>query len=325
MALPSTLPFVTAALVLGTLSLPTPADVVVGSKSFTESVILGELATLAARTDGVPVRHQAQLGGTRILWNALKSGEIDVYPEYTGTLSQEILGVDSAADVAALKPLVREHGLSMTAPLGFNNTYALGMRRDVTARLRVRSISDLLRHNGLDYGFSNEFMDRADGWPGLKRHYRMRDATATGMDHDLAYRALAAGDLDVIDLYTTDAEIEYYDITVLEDDRDYFPEYRAVYLMRTDTMARYPALVDALDRLAGRIDNTAMVAMNGQAKLQKRPESEVAADFLASLGVDADPSVPSRWRAVLTRTREHLLLVSISLGAAILISIPLGI
>ena len=314
-----------AAGVLSAMSWSVPAAVVVGSKGFTESVILGEIATLTARAGGVPVRHQAQLGGTRILWNALKAGEIDVYPEYTGTLSQEILGLDTDVDLAGLKSSVGEHGVSISQPLGFNNTYALGMRRDTAARREIHSISDLVAHAGLVYGFSNEFMDRADGWPGLKRHYRMPDATATGMDHDLAYRALAAGDLDVIDLYTTDAEIEYYDIAVLTDDRRYFPEYRAVYLVRTDTAARYPLLMRALDRLAGRIDNATMVAMNGRAKLQKSAEPEVAAGFLATIGIDVQPPAPSRWRAVLTHTREHLLLVSVSLGAAILISIPLGI
>lgn len=301
------------------------AEVVIGSKSFTESVILGEIATLAARADGIPARHQPQLGGTRILWNALKAGEIDVYPEYTGTVSQEILGVKAAVDGPTLEALVAAHGISMTAPLGFNNTYALGMRREAAARRQIRSISDLAEHRGLVFGFSNEFMDRADGWPGLRRRYRLDNASATGMDHDLAYRALAAGNVDVIDLYTTDAEIEYYDIAVLEDDRRYFPEYRAVFLIRTATAEHHPQLEHALGQLAGRIDNAAMAGLNGSVKIKKRPESEVAAEYLATIGVNAEPRTIGRWREILTRTREHLLLVSVSLGAAILISIPLGI
>ncbi len=303
---------------------PVPADPVIGSKGFTESVILGELATLSLRARGIAAQHRAQLGGTRILWNALKAGELDAYPEYTGTLTQEILALESARNAQIVAALAA-HGIVMTAPLGFNNTYALGMKRGNAAARGIRTISDLARHSDLKFGFSNEFMDRADGWPGLQRHYRLKEASVTGIDHDLAYRALDAGHLDVIDLYTTDAEIGYYDLAVLQDDHGYFPEYRAVYLVRSASAERHPQLVPALNRLAGHIDNALMVAMNGRVKLEKHPETVVAAEFLSSLRIAASPVVPGPWNALLTHTREHLLLVSISLGAAILIAIPLGI
>ncbi len=295
------------------------SDPVVGSKNFTESVILGEIATGLARQAGLDVGHRRQLGGTRILWRALENGQIDVYPEYTGTLAQELLQMPEA-DELALRKALADRGLAMTAPLGFNNTYALGMREQRAQQLGIHSISDLRAHPDLRFGLSNEFMQRADGWPGLSKAYGLPQS-ANGLDHDLAYRGLAEAALDVTDLYQTDAEIPYYQLAVLDDDLGYFPSYQAVYLYRQDLRDRAPEWVAALDGMASRIDATTMQRLNARVKLDHETEAAVAADWL---GIDA-PETSGRVSRIWKRTCEHLVLVGISLGLALLVALPLGV
>jgi len=298
-------------------------QVVVGSKNFTESVVLGEIARLAARESGVDVQHRQALGGTRILWRALEHGDIDAYPEYTGTLTHELLhGVPPNAGIDVLRARLKQLGIGITDPLGFNNTYAIGMREKEAEKLHIRNISDLARHPDLKLAFSNEFMNRADGWPGLRAAYHL-PMNARGMDHDLAYRALAAGAVDAIDLYSTDAEIAYYHLRVLKDDKHYFPPYDAVYLYRLDLDQRAPRFVAALNGLAGSIGAGQMRAMNKAVKLDGKDASVAAAAFL---GVDAGNSTTGNfWPQLARYTLEHLALVGISLSLAILIAVPLGI
>jgi osmoprotectant transport system permease protein len=292
---------------------------VVGSKNFTEAVILGEIAAGQARKAGVEVEHKRQLGGTRILWRALEEGDIDAYAEYTGTLKQELLQQPDADD-AQTRAALAGRGLAMTASLGFQDTYAFGMRKDRAQALGIRTLSDLARHPEFKLGLSNEFLQRADGWPGVRDAYRLPQQP-NGLDHDLAYRALQSGAIDVTDLYSTDAEIPYYDLVVLDDDRHYFPEYQAVFLYRQDLAQRAPALVQALQSLQGRIDATAMRQLNAQVKLEHRSETQVAS---AWLGVDA-PKGGGRVARIAQRTLEHLALVGISLGLALVVALPLGV
>jgi osmoprotectant transport system permease protein len=174
--------------------------VTVASKSFTESVILGEMTAALIRGAGLPVEHRRQLGGTEVVFRALETGAVDVYPEYTGTLTKEIL-----RDEVARRPLadvLAARGIRQTRPLGFDNSYALAMTEARAAALGVRRVSDLNAHPDLRIVVSNEVMNRADGWPGLRARYDLRHE-ARGMDHDLAYRALASGGADVTDVYTT--------------------------------------------------------------------------------------------------------------------------
>lgn len=300
--------------------------IVVGSKKFTESVVLGEVALALTRDNGIPGRHQRELGGSRVLFNALRAGDIDIYPEYTGTLGFELLAEDTggrAVDMVVLRGLLATRGLRMTRPLGFNNTYALGLTESRASELGVRNISDLTRLPGLSFGFSNEFMDREDGWPGLRAHYALPQSDVQGLDHDLAYRALESGDIDVMDLYTTDAEIAYYGLRALEDDRGYFPEYQAVFLYRADVDQRFPVFVQRINELAGTISAQEMVLMNARAKIDRVPEVRVAADFLQ---LDTAPAAKEGFLQRFTRTTgQHLMLTGISLGAAIFIAIPLGV
>lgn len=302
------------------------ATVTIGSKKFTESVILGHIVTQLIRTSGQAVTHRQELGGTRVLWNALLRGDIDVYPEYTGTLTQEIFRGEPVADDAALHAALAAQGLAMTGPLGFNNTYAIGMQDTVAARLGIRRISDLREHPALVWGVGNEFLNRGDGWPGLRAHYRLPHREVRGMDHDLGYRGLLAGDTQVIDLYSTDAEIAYYDLRALEDDAHFFPAYHAVLLYRQDLKDRAPAVIAALASLEGSLSEASMIALNAAVKLDRQPAPQVAAAFLEErlqiTSVAIAETAMDRFRRY---TAEHLTLVGISLFAAILVAIPLGI
>jgi len=300
--------------------------VVVGSKKFTESVILGEVAARIAAAAGVTVEHRRELGGTRILWNGLRAGELDVYPEYTGTLRAEIFAGRALPDAAALDAALAEHGVRASRPLGFNNTYVLGMREARAAELGVRTISDLAAHPGLALGFTDEFMRRGEGWPTLRQRYRLPQADVRGLDHDIAYRGLASGELDVIDLYSTDAEIEYYGLRVLDDDLGHFPRYDAVWLWRADLAERAPRVAAALRALEGAIPEARMIALNARAKVDGEPEARIAAELVEEVtGLAAVLDEAGLAERVAETTLAHLRLVAISLVAAIAVAIPLGV
>ncbi|PSQ97118.1 MAG: amino acid ABC transporter permease [Bacteroidetes bacterium SW_9_63_38] len=298
----------------------------IGSKKFTENVLLGWMGTHLLQAQSIPATHREELGGSRFLWEALVRGDIDAYPEYTGTLRLEILADRSIPPHPdSFRAALAEIGVGMTAPIGFNNTYALGMRADHADSLDIETIRDLRAHPDLRLGFSNEFMDRADGWPSLKRTYNLSH-TARGVDHDLAYRGLATGQLDVIDLYATDAEIKRYDLRVLRDTKQYFPTYKAVFLYRRDLQTRVPGAISTLRRLEDRIPADTMQVLNARAKIDQTDGSQVAARFVNrtfGLATTADPD--TRWERLRRYTADHLVLVGLSLGLAILLGIPLGI
>ena len=293
----------------------------VGSKKFTESVLVGELATGLLRDAGVPAVHRAQLGGTRVLWRALLAGELDVYPEYTGTLCQELLHSD--CDLASIDRELARRGVARSETLGFRDQYALAVPRSLAERLNVRRISDLSRHPELRLGLSEEFVARADGWPALTARYGLLQREVRALDHDLAYRGLAHGDLDVIDVYTTDPELSRYPLVLLDDDRHVFTHYDAVLLRRESLR---PDARAALHRLEGAISQRDIVDLNARAKSGPASEAEIAAGFLHSrLGVRLAPPADSLLTRLARRTAEHLLLVGLSLLGAIALALPLGI
>ncbi len=308
----------------------------VGSKRFTEAYILAEIVRQTAQTIGeAEVTHRQGLGNTAILLSALQAGSIDLYPEYTGTIAREILRLDHVPPLPELNARLAKLGLQASVPLGFNNSYALAMRAQQASALRITRLSDLKNHAGLRLGLSQEFIGRADGWPGLQSAYALPQARPRGLDHGLAYEALAQQQVDAIDIYTTDAKIGPYQLQVLVDDAAYFPRYDAVLLHRAGLPARLPRSWAALARLEGRIDEAAMRQLNAGAELQGQSFERVAQAFLAgelaapARTADARPAAPG-WLAklfapdLLRLTLEHLALVFLSLGASIVVGIPLG-
>ncbi|HSU75750.1 MAG TPA: glycine betaine ABC transporter substrate-binding protein [Burkholderiales bacterium] len=295
----------------------------IGSKRFTESYILGEI--LARATGG---QHKPGLGNTGIVLAALKAGAIDLYPEYTGTIAAEIVRLPPTASLAQLNDALAAAGLAAGVPLGFNDTYALAMREERAQQLGIRRLSDLARHAELKLGLSQEFLGRADGWPGLRRAYRLPQAPI-GLDHGLAYEAIATGRIDVMDVYSTDAKIERYRLRVLEDERHFFPRYDAVLLYRRDVPQRFAREWRALQALEGRIDERLMIRMNAAAELEGRSFAQAAALFTggaAATTQDRRTFLSTLFGADFWRlTREHLVLVAASLAAAIAAGIPLGL
>jgi len=307
----------------------------VGSKAFTESYLLAEIAAQVVEAAGeARAERQLGLGGTGITWRALETGAIDVYPEYAGTLSVVLLKDPSLTTPAAIQARLAAQGLVASAPIGFSNTYALAVRGEMAARLGLRTISDLARHPELKGAFSSGFLEREDGWPGLRRHYGLTLADARVMEHVLTYRALANGEVDVIDIYSTDGQIERLRLRILEDDRRFFPDYSAMLLARRELVERYPRTWARLrETLEGRIDDRRMAALNARVDLDGAPIAAVAAEFLrgapAAAGGGTAGAAAAARHAVLAEVRaltlEHLLLVGVAIAAAIALGVPMGI
>ncbi len=317
------------------------AELRVGSKRFTESYILAQVMAETVRAAGARVEVLQGLGNTAIVYEALRSGQIDVYAEYTGTIALEIVKGDAAMTLDDMRRALLPLGLGVAVPLGFNDGYALAMRRQKAEALGITKLSDLAAHPELRLGLSNEFIGRADGWKGLATRYRLT-AQPTGLDHGLAYDAIAQSQIDVMDIYTTDAKIDHLGLRVLSDDLRYFPRYDAVLLYRLDLPQKHAAAWAALQKLEGRIGEAAMIAMNAQAELDKQPFDAIARRFLAQApgqgqgratagAAKAGVSFGAQlWQRLigddlLRLTLQHLLLVVVSVGVATLIAVPLGI
>jgi len=297
----------------------------VGSKRFTESYILGEILTQTA-APAARAEHRQGLGNTAIVLSALRSGAIDVYPEYLGTIDLEILKNAKPTSLAQMNAALRPLGLGVAVPLGFSNGYALATRGDTG----IGTLSGLAQQPALKLGLSHEFIGRADGWPGLAARYGLPQHPR-GIDHGIAYEALAQKQVDVIDIYSTDAKIRQYGLRVLDDDKHYFPRYDAVLLYRLDLPQRFPAAWRALQGLEGRIGNDAMIAMNAQAELEGRAFAQIAHDWIA--GGSDRPATRQR-DGLLAKTfgngftqlaRQHLLLVLVAVLLGCVAGIPLGV
>jgi len=305
----------------------------VGSKRFTESYILGAIITRAAAAAGeAKVQYKQGLGNTGIVFAALKTGNIDVYPEYTGTIDQELLKNKTPSDLASLSRQLAPMGLAVGVPLGFNDTYALAMPEAKAKQLGIRTISDLAKHPDLKLGLDQEFLKRADGWPGLKKAYHLPFTNPEGLDHGLVYQAIGSGAIDVTDIYSTDAKIARYHLLVLEDNRQYFPAYDAVLLYRLDVPKRVPRTWAAIEKLKNRITATEMIKMNAAAELQGESFTAIAAQFLGRQKISAAGAGESTGFLHLlfgsdfwTLTKQHLFLVFASLLLGIIVGIPLGI
>lgn len=294
--------------------------IVVGSKKFTESYVLGGIAKTVLERAGFAVEDRAGMGGTIILWQALSTGQINVYPEYTGTIGEEILKTRERLSEEAMRTALEKFGIGMSTEIGFSNTYALVMRRAEAAQLGIEMISDLRRHPDLKLGLTHEFLDRQDGWRPVASRYGLTMPNVSGIDHAIGYAALAKGSIDVKDAYSTDAKIQENDLVVLQDDLRFFPEYKAVFLYR---LSLDPRAIDALNHF-GRIDEAKMIALNAAAERTKDYAYAASLFFPAAAPNAAAPE--RRLGPQLVRwISRHLELAGISLFFSILIGLPLGI
>lgn len=313
---------ITALILLLVLPLLSQA-VTVGSKNFSESYLLGEVVAQLLESEGFDVDRRFGLGGTLVCYEALLNHEIDVYVEYTGTAEQVILkGGDLHPSIESINTRL-DPALSMLASLGFNNTYAMALKASQAETLGLFSLSQLAEHPELVLALSLEFLNREDGWPGLSSIYQLPHEP-TGIDHGLAYQAIVNGSIDLTDAYSTDGDLERYDLRILTDDRNYFPDYFAAPFVNNAMPA---AARQVISRLAGRFTDDRMRQLNAEVVINERSFADVAAQFLAEEGlVAADRKTESRLLSeILANTLDHLQLTSIALLLGCLFGLPVGI
>ena len=321
--------------------------IVVGSKNFMENKLLAEIFAqlIEARTD-LSVKRQLGLAGTQVCFEALRTGAIDLYPEYTGTglvsiLRQPPTGDSRTALTTVRSEFLRRWDMWWLNPLGFENAYALAVPRDRLPADPPRTLSDLAAFSAsLTAGFGYEFIQRPDGLPGLKTRYGLTFQRVQAMQQSLKYQAAAAGEIDVLDVYTTDGRLFVYDFVVLEDDQRFFPPYEAAGLIRGATLKRYPEVGSVLGLLSNAFDARIMRQLNY--RLQEGGESVevVARDALSALNLLASENSPSQpaskdnelfaylWShgsTLMQQTIEHLFLAGLALGLGILLAVPLGL
>lgn len=317
---------------LGSVGVAAAQMVTVGSKNFGESYLLAEIAAQVLEAQGFSVNRKLGLGGTLICYEALKNAEIDLYPEYTGTLSQAVLNLPGNPDRTQINQVLANQGLELLAEYGFNNTYAIVVRDEQAQQLGLQRIGDLQAQD-LSVAFSHEFLQREDGWPGLAQRYNLQQPTK-GIEHGLAYQAIADGAIDVTDAYSTDGELQRYQLRILQDDLGYFPQYRAATLVQTSAS---PQLRQALAGLHNMLDESQVQALNAKVALQGQSFQQVAADFIRAnagkLGVSEQDaaksdmsSVQSPWVAQLWgHFVRHLQLTGNALFAAIAIGLGISL
>jgi osmoprotectant transport system permease protein len=309
-------------LLVGSGPLAAAEPIRIASKNFNESYVLAEIVAQLLEEDGLEVERRFGLGGTLICYEALVAGEIDIYVEYTGTLSQAILGRPEVVALEALNSLVAERGIQMLDPFGFNNTYAMATPRAVAEARNLRGIGDLANHPDLSVVVSHEFLEREDGWQGLARTYGLT-SPVRGIEHGLAYQAIAEGSIDVTDAYSTDGELQRYDLVVLTDDQGYFPRYLAAPLVRRAVL---PVVGERLARLAGSMDDDVMQALNAAVVFGGQNFAEVANGFLVGLGMAAARDGSDRfWSELATNTLQHLKLTVGALTGAVLVGVGLSL
>jgi len=322
------------------------ATLVVGSKNFEESRLLAEMfARVLEDRTGLTVERRFNLAGTQVCFEALRSGAIDLYPEYTGTGLVSILGEPASGGAQAALDRVRAEfrrrwDLVWMDPLGFENAYEIAVPRKVAERYGLHTLSDLARvSDRLRAGFGYEFLKRDDGLPGLARVYGLRFREARGMQQALKYAAAGRGEIDALDVYTTDGKLLVNDLVVLQDDKNFFPPYQAAALVRGATLREHPEVGQALDLLSGALTEDAMRGWNLRLQEKGDPVETVGQDALVSLGLvgtKAVRAVSSRDRSLwsymwadraelLHRTAEHLGLSAAALALGVLVALPLGL
>lgn len=305
----------------GWLPLFAGEPIVVASKNFTESYLLGEIIAQRLEQAGMEVDRRFGLGGTLICFEALLAGEIDVYVEYSGTLEQTILKLGQRTSILGLNERLLSRGLSLLSPLGFNNTYAIAVRKEVAEEFSLERISQLTDYRDLRVVVSHEFLEREDGWPGMRRVYGF-DWIPEGIEHGLAYQAMADGSIDITDAYSTDGELQRYDLTVLADDKAFFPTYLAIPLIRDDLSPRAQA---AIEDLAGTLDDSSMASLNASVVFEGEDFASAARNHLRSIGFDVADGGSNTFDDLIRNTQRHLWLTAIALLTATVVGIVLAL
>ena len=330
--------FVAAAFAARSIQADQDGTISIGSKADTESRLLAEImAQLIETRTELKVERRFGLGGTIIAFQALRSGEIDLYPEYTGTGWTVQLGrTDTVSNPLRVYAHVaaefqRRYEITWLQPLGFSNSYALAMQESVAAELNVTRISDLLPHQDrLRAGVSHEFLNRGDGFPGLAKTYGLLIGDVRGMEHGLSYQAITEGQVDLIDAYTTDGKLAELDLRLLDDDLGFFPPYDAAAIVRTDTLASHPALGPLLDELGFRIDDARMQSLNLRVEQAGGGFVETARDFLQEEHLTTSLpggtlAAPGRGGEMARWVLEHIALTLAAVLLAVVVAIPSGI
>jgi len=267
--------------------------IVIGGKKFSEQSILGEMyAALIEKNTHLRVERRFWLGGTQVVHQAILRGDIDMYPEYTGTAYEVILKQHSLKDPRKVYDAVKgayakNYHLQWLDPIGFNNTYALTKRQDKAKRTDIKTISDLAKRSGnLSAGFDPEFLERPDGWPGLAKTYNIKFASnPRQLDPGIVYRAVANGDVDIVDTYSTDGRIPAFKLMILKDDKHFFPPYYAVPVVRDEVLKKHPELKQVLNKLSGKISESEMQRLNYEVDQRERRPEDVAKEFLKAKGL----------------------------------------
>jgi len=267
--------------------------VVLASKPMAEQYILAEiLARLIEEKTGLQVEKKLGIGGgTSNIHPGMISGEIDLYPEYTGTgwlfvLKEELIQDPEELYQAVKEAYETEYGIIWSGLYGFNDTFGLAMKEEDAQRLNIRTYTDLARASGeLSLGAEYDFYEREDGYPGLEETYGFDFARKAELDIGLKYEAIGSGQVDVINIFSTDGRLREFNLRVLEDDRNFFPSYHAATLIRRETLEKHPELADVLALLDGTIDNQEMTEMNYLVEVENRDPAAVAEDFLIREGL----------------------------------------
>ena len=314
-------------IVIVNMAFAADGDVIrVGSKSFTENFILGEIiAQIVEETGEAEVERKMGLGSAAIAHAALLADEIDIYPEYSGTLALAVLKDQSVRTIVDLRARLAGTGLTVSDSFGFNNTSALAVTRERSERLGLRTISDLRKHPQLTAAFGPGYLDRPDGWPGVSAHYGISVAGTRIIEHALKYDAITAGEIDLVDVYSTDGKLQKFDLVILQDDLEFFPKYFPVMYVREDFIERFPRTWQRLNEaLIDSLDDQEMSRLNALVDLDGMSLHNASAIFLKN---ELDSVAPSTriWRDVAKHTIDHLYLVVVSVGLAIIAGIPLGI
>lgn len=268
-------------------------EVVIGSKDFGESVVLGEMfAQLIEANTDLKATRKLNMGGTFVCFEAIKNGDIDIYPEYTGTgltaqLKMDVVGDPDEAYRIVSEEFDKQFGITWLDSLGFNNTYTLAVTNDVYEEYGVETYSDLVKVSGdLVFGAEHEFFDRQDGFDGLVDVYGLQfKGEPKKMNVSLKYQAIGNGDMDVTDAFATDGPIKQYNLKVLEDDKGFFPPYYAAPIVRNETLEKHPELFEVLNGLSGLIDDATMTELNYLIDVEGQSVESVAKDFLTAQGL----------------------------------------